>query len=51
MAVANLFNVNIDVFSYNINNTKDSWNSIVPDPNMTSQSEFKNRKWVPDMAL
>ena len=48
-AMANLFNININVFTYGPSGEK--WSEIKPDPCMVKNAEISFGKWVPDMHL
>ena len=48
-AMANLFNINITIFTYGAGGER--WSEVGPDPEMVQTSEIKYGKWVPDMAL
>jgi hypothetical protein len=49
MAMANLFNINIYIFTYK--GDDGSWSEVGPDPDMAAQAEIKFGKWAPDMYL
>ena len=52
LAICNLLNIKIHVFSYGIggDNTRWSWSTVFPDPEMSKSSEF-DQGIVPDMLL
>ena len=50
LAIANLYNVNIDIFTYG-GSVEESWTQICPDPEMVADVEAKFGKYIPDMAL
>ena len=50
LAMANLYNVNIHVFT-NGGPGEDSWTTISPDPEMVAKDEAKFGKWIPDISL
>ena len=49
LAIANLFNINIHIFSYS--GEKTWWSKVQPDPEMAATAELKYGKCVPDMFL
>ena len=49
LAIANLFNIRINVFTYGGNQSR--WSEICPDPEMAAKAEIRFGKWAPDMAL
>ena len=49
LAMANLFNINISIFTYG--GAEERWTEVRPDPEMVVSAEIKFGKWVPDMAL
>ena len=49
LAVANLFNININIFTYE--GKEGIWIKICPDPEMAESAELRFGKWAPDMAL
>ena len=49
LATANLFNVNINIFTYG--GSEDKWTEIRPDPEMVADAEVKLGKLIPDIAL
>ena len=49
-AVANLYNINIDIFTYG-GGKDEYWSRICPDPDMVAEIEAKLGKYIPDMAL
>ena len=49
LAIANLFNIKIDIFSYH--GTGGNWNQVCPDPIIATTAEVKFGKWAPDMSL
>ena len=49
LAISNLFNVNINIFTYRGDQTW--WTEVRPDPEMAATAEVKFGKWVPDMSL
>ena len=50
LAVANLYNVNIDIFTYG-DSAGDGWKQVCPDPVMAADAEAKLGKFIPDIAL
>ena len=49
LAIANLFNIKINVFTYGNNQTR--WSQICPDAEMSAKAEVRFGKWAPDMSL
>ena len=49
LAIANLFNIKINIFSYH--GKEGNWNQVCPDPIMATSAEVKFGKWAPDMSL
>ena len=49
LAIANLFNMNISVFTYK--GGQGRWTEVCPDPEMAAVAEVRFGKWAPDMAL
>ena len=49
LAMANLFNININIFTYG--GGEERWTEVCPDPDMVQTAEIQFGKWVPDMAL
>ena len=49
-AVANLYNINIDIFTYG-GGKDEYWSRIYPDSDMVAEIEAKLGKYIPDMAL
>ena len=49
IAIANLFNINIFIFTYR--GDTGWWNEVCPDPEMAASAEIKFGKWAPDMYL
>ena len=47
IAIANLFNINLNIFTYNGDDMM--WTQVCPDPEMVSSADFG--KWIPDLAL
>lgn len=50
LAMANLFNININIFTYS-GDDDGRWSVVHPDPEMVSSSEKRLGKCFPDMAL
>ena len=50
LAISNIFNIKINVFTYRDVNDG-NWKEITPDPEMVSITQAKYGKWIPDMAL
>ena len=48
-ALANLFNINIQIFSYDSKSV--NWSEIVPNPSLVNTSEVSSGDSIPDMAL
>ena len=49
LAIANMFNINIDIFTYS--GAEHRWSQVNPDPTFVSDADAKFGKWTPDMAL
>ena len=49
LAMANLFNINVNIFTYG--RAEETWNEVKPDPEMAECAEIKFGKWLPNMAL
>ena len=49
LAMANLFNIHIHIFTYKGN--EDRWSHVSPDPIMSDKAEIKFGNWLPDMYL
>ena len=49
LAIANMFNVTINIFTYSGNN--EWWSQVNPEPEFVADAEMKFGKWIPDMAL
>ena len=49
LAIANMFNVTINIFTYGGNGER--WSQVKPDPEFVADAEMKFGKWIPDMAL
>ena len=52
LAIANMLNITIRIFSYGVggDETRCEWSEVSPDPEMASTAHFP-RGWVPDMYL
>ena len=52
LAIANMLNINIKIFTYGIGGeeTRCEWKEICPDPVMAATAHF-HEGWVPDMYL
>ena len=52
LAVANLYNVAINIFTYGGGSESiNGWSQILPDSEMVAETEAKLGKWIPDIAL
>ena len=49
LAIANMFNINIDIFTFS--GADHRWSQVNPDPEFVSDADAKFGKWAPDMAL
>ena len=49
LAVANMYNITIHVFSYG--GSKDGWSEVPPDPHMVALLGSASGQWVPEVAL
>ena len=49
LAIANLYNININIFKYEGN--KEEWKQVCPAPEMVAETEAKLGKMIPDIAL
>ena len=47
LAIANLFNIKINIFSYD--DKVQVWSQVCPDPEFESKNDYS--KWIPDMSL
>ena len=49
VAMANIYNININIFTYG--ESENRWTEISPDPMMVSGADVNLGKWIPDMFL
>ena len=47
LAIANLFNIKINIFSYD--DKIQTWSQVCPDPEFEAKNDYS--KWIPDLAL